>query len=95
VRSRDPRAPRLSRAQHLTECHDPLAAARKERGEKIVRRHARLRTRESLTRAQFACFVEACPKHFSTPKTRRLHLVEAHAYPKQSAPIYLSSYESG
>ncbi|KIK04542.1 hypothetical protein K443DRAFT_675791 [Laccaria amethystina LaAM-08-1] len=51
---------------HQTECHDPLAAVRKERGEKI-----------------FACHLAACPRLFLTPKTRRLHLIQAHSYPKE------------
>lgn len=51
---------------HQTECHDPLALIRKERGEKI-----------------FACHIETCPKLFSTPKTRRLHLIQTHGYPKE------------
>jgi len=51
---------------HHTECHDSLAAVRKERGEKI-----------------FACHVSSCPKLCATPKSRRLHLIEAHGYPKQ------------
>ncbi|KAG6816280.1 hypothetical protein H0H87_007317 [Tephrocybe sp. NHM501043] len=52
--------------QHQTECHDPLAAVRKERGEKI-----------------FACHLVSCTRLFSTPKTRRLHLIQAHGYPKE------------
>ncbi|KAI0832111.1 hypothetical protein BC628DRAFT_1351639 [Trametes gibbosa] len=51
---------------HQTECHDPLAAVRKERGEKI-----------------FACHLASCPRSFSSPKTRRLHLIQAHGYPKE------------
>ncbi|KIK53958.1 hypothetical protein GYMLUDRAFT_49123 [Collybiopsis luxurians FD-317 M1] len=53
---------------HHTECHDTIAALRKERGEKI-----------------FACFLQpsVCSKTFSTPKTRRLHLIAAHDYPKE------------
>ncbi|RDB18448.1 hypothetical protein Hypma_000192 [Hypsizygus marmoreus] len=51
---------------HQTECHDPLAAVRKDRGEKI-----------------FACHLASCTRLFLTPKARRLHLIEAHAYPKQ------------
>ncbi|KAF9525944.1 hypothetical protein CPB83DRAFT_858661 [Crepidotus variabilis] len=53
---------------HQTECHDPIAALRKERKEKI-----------------FQCHIPApaCGRSFSTPKTRRLHLIEAHSYPKQ------------
>ncbi|KAH7100963.1 hypothetical protein BKA62DRAFT_202019 [Auriculariales sp. MPI-PUGE-AT-0066] len=31
----------------------------------------------------FACHVIACPKICATPKSRRLHLIEAHGYPKQ------------
>ncbi|KLO10950.1 hypothetical protein SCHPADRAFT_492688 [Schizopora paradoxa] len=51
---------------HQTECHDPIAAVRKERGEKI-----------------FSCFLATCPKVFSSPKNRRLHLIQAHGYPKE------------
>jgi len=51
---------------HQTECHDPLAEIRKEKGEKI-----------------FACHLASCPKLFSTPKTRRLHLIQAHGFPKE------------
>ncbi|KAH7890972.1 hypothetical protein F5I97DRAFT_1934071 [Phlebopus sp. FC_14] len=51
---------------HQTECHDPLAAVRKERGEKI-----------------FACHLVSCPRLFLTPKARRLHLIQAHSYPKE------------
>jgi len=51
---------------HQTECHDPLAAVRKERGEKI-----------------FACHLVSCPRLFSTPKARRLHLIQVHSYPKE------------
>ncbi|GAA5860236.1 hypothetical protein JCM1840_002831 [Sporobolomyces johnsonii] len=31
----------------------------------------------------FACFVPSCSRHFATPKTRRLHLIDRHAYPPQ------------
>ncbi|KAJ6485649.1 hypothetical protein C8R45DRAFT_997340 [Mycena sanguinolenta] len=51
---------------HQTECHDPLAAVRKDRGEKI-----------------FACHLASCNKLFLTPKARRLHLINAHRYPKE------------
>ncbi|KAI0738710.1 hypothetical protein C8Q80DRAFT_1242130 [Daedaleopsis nitida] len=51
---------------HQTECHDPLAAVRKERGEKI-----------------FMCLVSDCETRFSTPKGRRLHLIQTHGYPKE------------
>ncbi|KAF7371036.1 hypothetical protein MSAN_00737800 [Mycena sanguinolenta] len=51
---------------HQTECHDPLAAVRKDRGEKI-----------------FACHLASCNKLFMTPKARRLHLINAHQYPKE------------
>ncbi|KAH7335611.1 hypothetical protein B0J17DRAFT_575891 [Rhizoctonia solani] len=30
----------------------------------------------------FACFMGSCPKKFRTPKGRRLHLIDAHGYPK-------------
>jgi len=29
------------------------------------------------------CHLSTCPKHFLTPKARRLHLIEAHGYPKE------------
>ncbi|CAA7269256.1 unnamed protein product [Cyclocybe aegerita] len=53
---------------HQTECHDPIAALRKDRGEKI-----------------FECHVPAptCGRSFLTPKARRLHLIQAHAFPKE------------
>jgi len=53
---------------HQTECHDPLAALKKERGEKT-----------------FQCHIEAptCGRNFLTPKARRLHLIEAHDFPKE------------
>jgi len=51
---------------HQRECHDPIAAVRKERGEKI-----------------FSCFLSTCPKLFASPKNRRLHLIQAHGYPKE------------
>lgn len=51
---------------HQTECHDPLAAVRKERGEKI-----------------FGCMVASCDRYFQSPKARRLHMIEAHKYPKE------------
>ncbi|KAK0489291.1 hypothetical protein IW261DRAFT_1557772 [Armillaria novae-zelandiae] len=58
---------RVSRGKAAgTECHDPLAAIRKERGDKI-----------------FACHLTTCPKLFLTPKARRLHLINAHGFPKE------------
>jgi len=51
---------------HFAECHDPLAAVKKERGEKI-----------------FACHLTTCNRLFMTPKARRLHLIQAHGYPKE------------
>ncbi|KAI8883342.1 hypothetical protein K501DRAFT_219418 [Backusella circina FSU 941] len=30
----------------------------------------------------FACFVEGCTKHFSSPKMRKLHLIDKHSYSK-------------
>ncbi|KZP01534.1 hypothetical protein CALVIDRAFT_594247 [Calocera viscosa TUFC12733] len=51
---------------HFAECHDPISAIRKERGEKT-----------------FACFVPTCIKMFETPAKRRMHLIDAHHYPKE------------
>ncbi|KAG6885342.1 hypothetical protein C0993_002971 [Termitomyces sp. T159_Od127] len=31
----------------------------------------------------FACHLASCARLFSTPKTRRLHLIQAHGYPKE------------
>ncbi|KAJ3730203.1 hypothetical protein C8R42DRAFT_649538 [Lentinula raphanica] len=53
---------------HHTECHDPIAEVRKERGEKIF--------------ACFL-LPSLCGKVFLTPKARRLHLIAAHGYPKE------------
>ncbi|KAI0057364.1 hypothetical protein BV25DRAFT_1831191 [Artomyces pyxidatus] len=32
---------------------------------------------------QFACHLASCARMFSTPKTRRLHLISAHGFPKE------------
>jgi len=32
---------------------------------------------------QFACHLASCPRKFLTPKARRLHLIQAHSYPKE------------
>jgi len=32
---------------------------------------------------QFACHLSSCPRKFPTPKARRLHLIDVHAYPKE------------
>lgn len=36
-----------------------------------------------LTVSQFACHLVSCPRLFQTPKARRLHLIQAHSYPKE------------
>ncbi|KAG8905185.1 hypothetical protein FRB99_000550 [Tulasnella sp. 403] len=51
---------------HFAECHDPLIAVRRDRGERT-----------------FACFLPTCPSKFTTPKGRRLHLIDTHKYPKE------------
>jgi hypothetical protein len=33
--------------------------------------------------SQFACHLQTCQRVFSNPKTRRLHLIDTHAYPKE------------
>lgn len=53
---------------HQTECHDTLAAIRKEKGEKIFACHLPPTT---------------CNRVFQTPKARRLHLIQVHGYPKE------------
>lgn len=37
----------------------------------------------SRSPTQFECFLSTCPARFQTPKGRRLHLIEKHAYPPQ------------
>jgi len=49
---------------HQTECHNPIAEIKKDRGERI-----------------FACFDVNCKSTFTTPKGRRLHLIDKHKYP--------------
>ncbi|TYJ51375.1 hypothetical protein B9479_008053 [Cryptococcus floricola] len=53
---------------HGTETHDPIVKERQKNGEKV-----------------FECFLppEQCGKTFSTPKTRRLHMISKHKYPVQ------------
>ncbi|PPQ79633.1 hypothetical protein CVT25_003218 [Psilocybe cyanescens] len=53
---------------HQTECHDPIAALRRERGEKTFQCHIPAPT---------------CGRNFLTPKARRLHLIQAHGYLKE------------
>ncbi len=76
--------PKLLLAKHQTECHDPLAQIRKERGDKIVRTIVRFRYLIP-TVFQFQCHIPApaCGRNFLTPKARRLHLIQAHSYPKE------------
>ncbi|TFK29607.1 hypothetical protein FA15DRAFT_731736 [Coprinopsis marcescibilis] len=70
---------------HQTENHDPLAALRKERGEKIASAFLCSPWRFPLTTLtpQFACHLPSCTSKFATPKGRRLHLITAHGYPKE------------
>ncbi|KIJ34856.1 hypothetical protein M422DRAFT_34939 [Sphaerobolus stellatus SS14] len=51
---------------HIAECHDPIIALKRERGDKT-----------------FACYLASCDRSFTTPKGRRLHLIQVHGYPKQ------------
>ncbi|KAF8757726.1 zinc finger protein [Rhizoctonia solani] len=70
---------------HQTEYHDELARIKNERGESTVARFLlliQLSTYHTPFLTQFACFLESCPKKFRTPKGRRLHLIDAHGYPK-------------
>ncbi|KAH9479316.1 Zinc finger protein 511 [Psilocybe cubensis] len=53
---------------HQNECHDPIAALRRERGEKIFQCHIP---------------APACGRNFLTPKARRLHLIQSHGYLKE------------
>ena len=77
--------------QHIAECHDPLAAILRERGEKTVRIDTQPSPHYEKTAAltkiyalpQFACHLSSCPGKFTSPKARRLHLIDVHAYPKE------------
>ncbi|OQE92412.1 hypothetical protein PENNAL_c0007G08259 [Penicillium nalgiovense] len=53
---------------HIEENHDPLAAARRARGDK--------------TKYKYGCFIEDCERKCSTPQKRRLHLIDKHMFPK-------------
>lgn len=50
---------------HIAENHDPLNAAKRERGDKT-----------------YQCFVEGCEKVCMTWQKRRMHLVDAHMFPR-------------
>lgn len=50
---------------HIAENHDPITAAKRDRGDKI-----------------YQCFVEGCDKLCSTWQKRRMHLVDAHMFPR-------------
>lgn len=71
---------------HQTECHDPIASLRKDRGEKIF---ACFLPPELCQGPAKALSTNSNPprsprsKLFLTPKARRLHLIAAHGYPKE------------
>ncbi|KAF6832061.1 zinc finger protein [Colletotrichum musicola] len=67
---------------HHEECHDSIAAVRRERGEHTVR-HPLLASYDiHQHRAQYSCFVEGCERKCMTPQKRRMHLIDKHMYPK-------------
>ncbi|KAH9452758.1 hypothetical protein MJO29_008231 [Puccinia striiformis f. sp. tritici] len=51
---------------HLNEVHNPILLVQQEI------HHTKI----------FRCFEQSCEKSFSSPKTRRLHLIDFHGYPK-------------
>ncbi|KNZ53584.1 hypothetical protein VP01_3197g2 [Puccinia sorghi] len=51
---------------HFNEVHNPLLLVQREN------RHTKI----------FRCFEPICEKSFSSPKTRRLHLIDMHEYPR-------------
>jgi hypothetical protein len=68
--------------QHQTECHDPIAEIRKDRGERIVSGSYRcVNPFDLILSLQFVCFDVNCKSMFTTPKGRRLHLIDKHKYP--------------
>ena len=46
-------------------------------------RRSRLYKATNYPVQQFACHLTTCQRVFSSPKTRRLHLIDTHAYPKE------------
>ena len=75
---------------HIEENHDPLAAARRERGEKTVSAphflwkpwKKRMADTNTLFNNQYGCFIETCERKCSTPQKRRLHLIDKHMFPR-------------
>lgn len=77
---------------HIEEIHDSFVAIRRDRGERTVglsrlaKRsvYCSRKTFETMLTmpVQYSCFVEGCETKYLTPKTRRLHLVDKHMYPK-------------
>lgn len=69
---------------HLDELHNVLLKLQKERGGKIVSLIIYLYMCVDLSFffLKHKCYVETCSKYFSTPKMRRLHLIDKHKYPK-------------
>ncbi|OAV98281.1 hypothetical protein PTTG_00328 [Puccinia triticina 1-1 BBBD Race 1] len=51
---------------HLNEVHDPILQVQREKYEAKI----------------FRCFEHNCEKAFSSPKNRRLHLIDFHGYPR-------------
>jgi hypothetical protein len=66
---------------HIGELHDPLVAARREKGEKTVQ-ESPTGAQRVLTESQYRCFVETCDRACSAPKKRRLHMIDKHQYPR-------------
>ncbi|KAJ5575759.1 Zinc finger C2H2 [Penicillium sp. DV-2018c] len=73
---------------HIEENHDPLAAARRARGDKTVSYldsgHDFIPNAELVANSdiKYGCFVENCERKCSTPQKRRLHLIDKHMFPK-------------
>jgi DNA-directed RNA polymerase subunit RPC12/RpoP len=74
---------------HHEERHDPYWAVRREQGLAVVGRVSVSLiwvwiSHRSCSSRQLRCLEEECSsKRFATPKGRRLHLIDRHAYPRE------------
>ena len=77
---------------HIEENHDPLTAAKKDRGKKTV--YSVFILFISLIVfltcfGQYGCFIEDCERKCSTPQKRRMHLIDKHMFPRVRCTLFL------
>lgn len=73
--------PRLA-SQRMAKPHEP-SQARTWRQDCRFTSHALEEGKLTQCDAQYRCFESSCTRSFGSPKTRRLHLVDYHQYPRQ------------